>query len=109
MVNGEFFTKIDPISGKCHLATEQMILRGFDMSICAAYINLTSRSFFMHGPHYSCNMQTILLDTRVNIISLSYMKNLLEGSHMTVNSINKMLNDHHFSALLPSGPMVELH
>ena len=106
-VNEEFFTKINLICGKPHMTTEQIILHGFDMSICAAYMDLTSHSFFIHSSHYSYNMQTMLLDTQANIIFLSYMKNLLEYSHMTVISINNMLNDHHCSALLPSGQMVE--
>ena len=62
-VHEEIFTKIDLICGQPHVATEQIILRGFDMSICATYMDLTDHSFFIHSPSYSCNTQTILLNT----------------------------------------------
>ena len=106
-VHGESFTKIDLICGQPNVATEQIILRGFDMSICATYMDLTDHSFFIHSPSYSCNKQTILLNTFRNRIFLSYMNNLRKCSHMSAIDINKFLNDQYLSSLLPSGPILD--
>ena len=106
-VHWQFFTKIDLICGWPNVVTKDKVVGGFYMSICATFMDLTSRLFCTYNPHYSCNMQIVLLDTLRNKTFLCFIKHLVKVSCWSDLDIKKFLNVNDFSFLLPSGPLVD--